>query len=282
MTTPGKLYVVATPIGNLADISLRAIETLKSVDLIAAEDTRHSKTLLSHYQITTAVTSLHQHNEAKRGIELVQRLVSGQNIALISDAGTPLISDPGSNLLAQVLEAKICIVPIPGACALITALSVAGLPTDNFRFAGFLPAKGAARDKAIKQLATDSATLIFYESVHRIEDFLQRLATHFGGSRHAVVCRELTKHYETIYRGTLDEIAVQLKAPIAHIKGEFVVLVAGNPNEMSDSIVFKDWQSVLALLLEELTLKQAVSITVKLTGARRSQVYALALQSKSV
>lgn len=275
----GTLYIVATPIGNLADITYRAVDTLKTVDLIAAEDTRHSRRLLDHYQIKTPTLSLHEHNEVARAQMLCERLKQGLNIALISDAGTPLISDPGFRLVEIVREAQIRVVPIPGPCAAIAALVASGLPTDQFIFVGFVSSKNSLRQKELSALKSESRTLIFYESVHRITDLVEALENVFGSERCAVIARELTKTYETIYSATLSEIKQWFQQDPVQEKGEFVVIVAGEKKKESAEAV-ENYESLLRLLLAEMPLKKAVEIAVKITGAKRKVLYALALQIK--
>jgi len=281
MAICGNLYIVSTPIGNLADITIRAIETLKSVQLIAAEDTRHSRKLLDHYQISTPTLSLHAYNEQSRIQKLCERLQLGMNIALIADAGTPLISDPGFHLVRGMREAGIRVVPIPGPCAAIAALVVSGLPTDQFVFAGFLPAKGAARKKKCAELKNEPRTIIFYESVHRIINLIDLLNAEFGSTRVATLARELTKTYETIYQATLADIKQWLQSHPQQIKGEFVVVVQGDvdqKNKKNSFAAIQQSQSLLEILLKEMPLKQAVKLTCQITGARRSVLYSLALK----
>jgi 16S rRNA (cytidine1402-2'-O)-methyltransferase len=272
----GSLYIVATPIGNLQDITLRAIELLKTVNLIVAEDTRHSQSLLQYYAINTAVMPLHEHNERERTIKLLERLQAGDSVALISDAGTPLISDPGYYLVREARLANIKIVPVPGPCAAIAALSAAGLPTDRFLFEGFLPAKDNARLQRLKALAAESRTMIFYEAPHRILALLEAMQEAFGGQREIVIARELTKLFETIKSGVLDEMVPWVKADTNQQRGEIVVLVAGAP-EISAEIA-ENCQQTLSILLKELPLKQAVEIAVKLTGGRKNDLYQMALR----
>jgi len=271
------LYVVATPIGNLDDISQRAIDTLKQVDLIAAEDTRHSSKLLKHFNIATKMMSLHDYNEAQQTQQILQKLKQGKSIALISDAGTPLISDPGYHLVSEIRKAKIEVVPIPGACAMIAALSVSGLPSDRFRFEGFLPAKQHARLEYLKNLKTETATLIFYESPHRILKSLQDMITIFGGDRRVVIARELTKKFETVYDDTLQNL---LQWFIDHSEqqcGEFVILVHGETKQKTAEITEKDIE-ILNILLEELSVKQAAHLAAKITGKKKNALYKLALK----
>ncbi len=271
------LYLVSTPIGNLADITLRALETLKAVDLVYAEDTRHSKPLLAHYQITTVLKSLHEHNEVERVPEIIRQLKAGQNIALISDAGTPLINDPGFTLVRECQRENIQVIPIPGCCALIAALSACGLPTHEFIFAGFLPAKSLARQHHLQVFFDEKRTLIFYESVHRIIKALSDCVAVFGGERQAAIARELTKTFETIKQASLQELLAWLEADSEQQHGEFVLIIAGN------TVAAKavEYQPTLELLLEELPLSQAVKLAVKLTGVNRKVLYDLALQLKN-
>ncbi|HRA42445.1 MAG TPA: 16S rRNA (cytidine(1402)-2'-O)-methyltransferase, partial [Gammaproteobacteria bacterium] len=226
-TKPGKLYIVATPIGHLGDISLRAIDTLKVVDRIAAEDTRHSLGLLKHLGIEKPLVALHEHNEREQAEKLLAFVEDGHALALISDAGTPLISDPGYHLVQLAHQLGIQVVPIPGPCSIITALSASGLPTDRFVFEGFLSAKATARRKQLEKLATETRTLIFFEAPHRILETVAAMQACFGEQRLAVVARELTKTFETIRMGTLSELEAWMKSDAMQQRGEFVVLVAG-------------------------------------------------------
>lgn len=279
MNKTGSLYVIATPIGNLADISLRALEVLKNVDIIAAEDTRHSQILLNHYGINRPLISLHQHNEQQRIADLLSKLQAGQQIALVSDAGTPLISDPGSRLVQVLHQEKIPVIPIPGACAAISALSVSGLPADRFVFEGFLPSKDTARRQRLKELAQETRTLVFYEAPHRIEDLLKDLIEIHGGARLATYVREMTKNFETIRHGTLESLYKAVQTDPNQRKGEFVLMVQGASadNKNEDEI---ELQRVLNILLQELPLKQAVTLAAKLTQVKRNHVYTLALKTK--
>lgn len=274
----GSLYIVATPIGNLSDITLRAIDVLKGVDLIASEDTRHSKILLRHYNIHTRVISLHAHNEAARITLIENKLREGQNVALISDAGTPLISDPGYRLVTQIRQ-HFQVIPIPGPCAAIAALVASGLPTDHFLFEGFLPARAQAREKHIESLKNAPQTLIFYESVHRITALIDSLNKILGGDRQAALARELTKTYETIVSSTLAKLKEWLTEHKAQQKGEFVVLIKGSKTQ-SDTTLSSQNLKVLQTLLGELPVKQAVSLTCQITGLKRSLLYPLALKLK--
>lgn len=275
MSKFGQLYIVATPIGNLRDITLRALDILKQVDLIAAEDTRHSKTLLQHYQINTPLISLHEHNEQQRSQELAAQLQAGKCLALISDAGTPLISDPGYQLVRTVREAGITVTPIPGACAVTAALSVSGLPTDRFCFEGFLPAKASMRQQYLATLLTESRTLIFYESPHRILDTLKDMAAVFTEPRRAVIARELTKTFETVLSGSLAELVQQLTADKNQQKGEFVILLAGNSAAATNSN--DESRRILQILLTDLPVKQAAQLAAQITGEKKNALYAMAL-----
>ncbi len=274
----GSLYIVATPIGNLKDISLRAIEVLQSADLIAAEDTRHARRLLDHYNITTKTLSLHEHNETERSSLLIQKLQAGQTVALISDAGTPLISDPGFRLVRQAQQAGIRVSPIPGACAAIAALSVAGLPTSQFVFEGFLPAKGAVRSKRIKQLAREARTIILYESKHRIISLIDELTEVFGPQRQASIAREISKTFETIITRDLQALKVWLHNDAMQQKGEFVVLLGGATIEEDQAKIERE--RILRILLQELPVKQASSLTAQIAGGVKKELYSLALEIK--
>lgn len=272
----GVLYVVATPIGNLADISARAREVLAAVDVVAAEDTRHSGTLLSHLGVKTPLLSLHDHNEAERAPMLVARLQGGESVALISDAGTPLISDPGFDLVRAARAAGIAVTPVPGASALVAALSVSGLPTDRFGFEGFLPAKPSARRERLAALAGDARTLVFYESVHRLKDSLQDMAAVFGAGRRAVLARELTKLHEGVRDATLAQLLEWAAADPAAAKGEVVLMVAGAQaaGEASDA----EAERILRLLLAELPVKQAAALAAEITGLKKNLLYEKALE----
>lgn len=269
------LYILATPIGNLSDISLRALEVLKSVDWIVAEDTRHTQRLLSHYGIERPLFSLHQYNERQRSEKIIDLLLEGKNIALVSDAGTPLISDPGYPLVVAAQQRGITVVPIPGACAAITALCVSGLPAAEFLFVGFLPPKGEKRVKRLQQLANEARTLVLYESVHRIVDLLERMLPIFGEERIVCLARELTKQYETIYRAPLCELLAFVQAHPEQQKGEFVLVVAGAESAVKE--IDAECERVLRILLDELSLKQAVQLTQRLTGVSHRKLYEFAL-----
>jgi len=271
----GILYVVATPLGNLDDITRRALKVLSDVDVIAAEDTRHSRTLLSKYDISTPCVAVHEHNERRVADKLVADLCGGKTIALISDAGTPLISDPGYYLVATARQQGCSIVPIPGPSALVCALSVSGLPSDRFVFEGFLPSRSAARKRHLQSLCAEQRTIIFYESPHRIEASLQDMSEIFGGQRQAVLARELTKMFETVIADTLQDLLLKVQQDVNQKKGEMVILVQGAAveNDNSDVTVVE----TLQVLLEELPLKQAVALTAKLTGGKRNQIYEMAV-----
>ena len=272
----GTLYVVATPIGNLGDLTPRAREVLASVALIAAEDTRHTRQLLQTCGIGTALTSLHEHNEGQKSAELVARLARGDSIALVSDAGTPLVSDPGFDLVAAARREGIAVVAIPGACAAIAALSVAGLPTNRFVFEGFLPAKAAARGECLRLLAGEERTLIFYEAPHRLAEVLRDMATTLGAQRRASISRELTKRFETTYSGTLAELSAAAERDSDMARGEIVIVVSGAPTVGSALELNAD--SLLRALLQELPPSQAAKIAAHLTGGKRNELYEAALQ----
>lgn len=275
----GTLYVVATPIGNLQDMTLRAIEVLKKVDRIAAEDTRHSAPLLKHFSIMKPSLSMHEFNERERLKVIMEFLQQGESIALISDAGTPLISDPGFHLVREAKAQGINVVAVPGACAAIAALSVAGLPTDRFTFEGFLPAKPEARRNRLATLLHEARTMIFYEAPHRLASVLQTMAEVFGRKRKAVVARELTKIYESVLTNDLAGLIQYFDEHPHSLRGEFVILVDGIEEEESESKEVKS-ENVLDVLLEELPLKQAAALASKITGERKNVLYKLALAKK--
>lgn len=267
----GKLYIVPTPIGNLADITHRALTILAQVDLIAAEDTRHSLKLLQHYDIQTRLISLHDHNESQRAGELISRLQQGLNIALISDAGTPLISDPGYSLVTQCRAAHIDVIPLPGACAVTTALCAAGLPTDRFRFEGFLPVKMQAKHQVLAGLLLEPVTSIFYESPRRIAQTVKDIIEVLGGDRELVLAKELTKTFETFFSGTAENCLAWLLADTNHQRGEFVLLVSGNKKSQTD--VPPEAMSLLVLLMKELPLKKAAAITAEHFSLKKNTLY---------
>lgn len=266
------LYIVATPIGNLGDLSPRAHETLAGVDVIAAEDTRHSGRLLQHLGVHTPSVAYHEHNERTMCDKLVGQLRAGKSVALISDAGTPMISDPGYHLVRAAQEAGIPVRAIPGPSALVAALSVSGLPSDRFVFEGFLPAKGGARRSRLQALAADPRTLIFYESPHRILDSLADMTAVFGEEREAVIARELTKTYETVRRAPLAELTPWVEADPQQQLGEFVVLVHGAPSRPAQEID-PEAARILAVLSAELPLKQAAALAAEITGLKKNALY---------
>ena len=267
----GTLYVVATPIGHLGDLSVRALETLRTVDAICAEDTRHTRQLLSHFGVERPLLALHEHNEDAQAASLVRRLLDGESLALVSDAGTPLVSDPGYRLVRAARAAGLRVSPVPGACAAIAALSVAGLPSDRFVFEGFLPAKGAARRDRLARLVPEPRTLLFYESGHRIEESLADMAAAFGPERPAVLARELTKLFETVLGETLGELVEQVGADANQRKGEFVVMVQG-AGEDADARV-TEGRRVYATLAAHLPPSTAAKLAAELTGAPRKALY---------
>jgi 16S rRNA (cytidine1402-2'-O)-methyltransferase len=267
------LYVVATPIGNLEDISYRAVRVLSEVDLIAAEDTRHSRVLLSHYNITTSMQALHEHNEAQVKQRILDRIVDGQSIALISDAGTPLISDPGFHLVRAAREAGLPVFSVPGPSALTAALCVAGLPPDRFAFEGFLPSKASARRKVLQTLFKEPRTLVFFESSHRIEASISDMAEIFGGQRLVAVCRELTKRFETVLRLPLTGMCEELARDANQSRGEFVVIIDGHQG--SEDVALASAHDMALALLEYLPASQAARVAAKLNDVPRRKVYDL-------
>lgn len=275
MTEPGTLYIVATPIGNREDISIRAIHILKSVDNILAEDTRHSKQLLTPLGISTPLLSLHAHNETERGDTVIKALQEGRSFALISDAGTPLISDPGFPLVRQARQLNIPVVPIPGSCALIAALSASGVPCEPFTFIGFLPAKSNARRDKLDSLKQITHTIILYESTHRIHECLVDIAEILGQDCELVLAKEITKTFETFVSGTCQELQHWLSVEKARSKGEFVLMISPKAAELKSN-----HQDLLSVLLAELPLKQAVKIACQLTGEGKNELYQLALALK--
>jgi 16S rRNA (cytidine1402-2'-O)-methyltransferase len=272
------LYVVATPIGNLRDMSLRAVDTLKSVAQVAAEDTRHTRKLFAHYGVATPLLALHEHNERDICARLLDRLRAGEDMALVSDAGTPLISDPGFVLVRAARQAGVRVVPVPGPSALVAALSVSGLPTDRFLFEGFLPPRQAARRQRLQRLRSQEVTLVFYESSHRIIACLVDMADCLGAGRCAVIARELTKTYETVLEGTLAELLERLRSDPDQQKGEFVVLVQGterDPQQLGQAA-----RRTLEVLLDQLPLKQAAVLAAGITGVPKNRLYDYGLELK--
>ena len=266
-----KLYIVATPLGNIGDITYRAIDILKGVDLIAAEDTRHSGKLLSYYQISKPTFPLHDHNERQRGSVLIEKIKAGQSVALISDAGTPLISDPGYHLVNECREAGVDVVPVPGACAAITALSAAGLPSDRFSFEGFLPVKEKAKSEKLIRLAEETQTMIFYESPRRIQDTVKHIINIMGADRKLVIARELTKMFESYYVLPAGEMLDWLNQDTNHCRGEFVLMVAGASKEQSALSI--EAINTLTLLKKELPLKKAAAITAEIHNLKKNDLY---------
>lgn len=278
---PGALYIVATPIGNLDDMSYRAIEVLKQVDLIMAEDTRHSQTLLTHFLIHTPLTSFHEHNERERIPQILQRLNTNQSLALISDAGTPLISDPGYQLVSTIHNQGKRVIPIPGPCSIIAALSVSGLPTDQFLFEGFLPAKQGQRRHHLETLKKEKRTQIYLETPHRLIESLADMVEIFGKKRIAVLARELTKRFETLRRDTLENLITWISQDTHQQKGEMVILISGEDPPSEEEELPSEIIQVLKILLKELPLKQAVKLAHEITGANRNQLYSVALTTSS-
>ncbi len=276
----GTLYIVATPIGNLGDITQRALDTFAQVDLIAAEDTRHSGLLLSHYGIKKPFFALHDHNEQQKAAVLVEKLQQGLNIALISDAGTPLISDPGFHLVRHCRQAGIKVVPLPGACAAITALCASGIASDRFCFEGFLPAKTKSRCDKLAEVADEPRTLIFYESTHRILDTLEDMQKMLGADRYVVMARELTKTWETIHGDTLENLIAWLNEESNRIKGEIVLVVEGKP-EQADEAFSAQAVKLLGLLCQELPLKKAAAIVAETFGYKKNALYQYGLEHLS-
>ena len=268
---PGCLWVVATPIGHRDDLSARAIVTLRGVAVIAAEDTRHSRPLLVHHNIDTPLIALHDHNERDVVDAIVLRMTAGDSVALISDAGTPLISDPGFRLVRAARAAGVRCIPVPGACAAIAALSVAGLPSDRFVFEGFLPPKAAARRSRLRELGGDARTLIFYESSHRVAESLADMRDIFGAPREAVLARELTKMFETVLGEPLAALAVRVAADPDQQRGECVILVAGRGEEADAKLI--EGQRIFAILREELPPAKAAKMAAAITGAPRKLLY---------
>ncbi|MBA6059181.1 MULTISPECIES: 16S rRNA (cytidine(1402)-2'-O)-methyltransferase [Pseudomonas] len=279
-STVGTLYVVATPIGNLDDMSARALKVLADVALIAAEDTRHSIRLLQHFGIDTPLAACHEHNERDEGGRFLGKLLAGEDVALVSDAGTPLISDPGYHLVRQARAAGVSVVPVPGACALIAALSAAGLPSDRFIFEGFLPARQAGRLARLEQVREEPRTLIFYEAPHRILECLEDMETVFGGERPALLARELTKTFETLKGLPLAELRAFVAGDSNQQRGECVVLVGGWSAPEGEQAISSEAQRVLDLLLAELPLKRAAALASEITGVRKNLLYQRALDKQ--
>ncbi len=274
----GRLAVISTPIGNLGDLSPRARDELAAAELIAAEDTRRTGQLLTTLGLTRPLVSLHEHNERERIGELLAKLAAGARIALVSDAGTPLLSDPGFELVRRVAQEGIQVVSVPGPSAITAALSIAGLPTERFSFEGFLPARLAERRARIAELAPETRTLVFFEAPHRITESLDDLVAGFGGGRRAAVARELTKVFETVYRGTLDELAEQARGDANFSRGEITMVVEGAPRAAAGDAPRIQLDSTLRVLLTELSPSKAAALAARLTGAKRNDAYARALE----
>ncbi|ONM43262.1 16S rRNA (cytidine(1402)-2'-O)-methyltransferase [Halopseudomonas pachastrellae] len=273
----GTLFVVATPIGNLQDLTPRALQVLRDVSLIAAEDTRHSARLMQHFGIATPMTACHDHNERDKGQRLVERMLAGDDIALISDAGTPLISDPGFHLVRQAREAGIKVSPVPGACALIAALSAAGMPSDRFAFEGFLPAKAHGRQQRLRALLEEPRTWLVYEAPHRLLDCLRDMQQVLGAQRRVLLARELTKTFETLHAAPLDELVAWVAADADQQRGECVLVVEGAPEPEADEVSAQALH-VLDLLLAELPVKRAARLAAEITGVRKNLLYQVALE----
>jgi len=269
------LYIVPTPIGNLGDITQRALTVLASVDLVAAEDTRHTGLLLQHFAINARLFALHDHNEQQKAEVLLAKLLEGQSIALVSDAGTPLINDPGYHLVRRCREAGVRVVPLPGACAAIAALSAAGLPSDRFCYEGFLPAKSKGRCDALRALSEESRTLIFYESTHRVLDTLQDMVTVWGAARYVVLARELTKTWETLHGAPVGELLAWIREDENRRKGEMVLIVEGH--KADEEALPAEALRTLALLQTALPLKKAAALTAEIHGVKKNALYKYAL-----
>lgn len=267
----GTLFIVATPIGNLGDLTPRALEVLRSVAAICAEDTRRSGQLLAHFGVSTPLVALHEHNEDALAQRVVDRLLAGESLALVSDAGTPLVSDPGFRLVRAARAAGVRVSPLPGACAAIAALSVAGLPSDRFAFEGFLPAKASARRDQLQRLADEARTLVFYESSHRIAESLADMRAAFGDDRPAVLARELTKLFETVLDGTLADLQARVDVDENQRKGEFVVMVQGAGDDVEARL--SEGRRVYAMLNEHLPPSTAAKLAAEITGAPRKELY---------
>ncbi|MGY2575812.1 16S rRNA (cytidine(1402)-2'-O)-methyltransferase [Vibrio sp. C8] len=272
------LYIVPTPIGNLGDITQRALDVLSSVDVIAAEDTRHTGKLLSHFNIQTKTFALHDHNEQQKAQVLVEKLLAGESIALVSDAGTPLISDPGYHLVTQCRQVGVKVVPLPGACAVITALSASGLPSDRFSFEGFLPAKSKGRKDKFMQIAKVERTCIFYESPHRITESLQDMLSVLGPDREVVLARELTKTFETIQGMPLGELIEWIEEDENRKRGEMVLLIHGH-REQADEALPDEALRTLAILTKELPLKKAAALAAEIYNLKKNALYKWGLEN---
>ncbi|MDA8903441.1 16S rRNA (cytidine(1402)-2'-O)-methyltransferase [Porticoccaceae bacterium] len=277
----GTLYIVATPIGHLGDMVPRAVETLQSVSVIACEDTRHSKKLLNHFSIDKPCIAYHDHTDKKSSYSILKRLRDGEDVALISDAGTPLISDPGYRLVSEARQQGYSVIPIPGASAVIAALSVSGLPTDKFKFMGFLPAKSTQRKTSLSAVKGNTETMVYYEAPHRITDTIADMLDIFGADRPAFMAREISKTFETYLQGSLAELLDLVRADSNQQRGEMVLVIGGAATETETVSV--DAEKILGLLLKELPLTKAASLTAKITGGDKKQLYqlGLAIQDKN-
>jgi len=275
---PGTLYIVATPIGNLSDISQRALEVLTQVDIIACEDTRHTQKLLSTFSIKNKTLSLHDHNERQRQDYVATLLQEGKSIALVSDAGTPLISDPGFHLVRHCRQLNLTVSPVPGACAAISALSVAGLPTDRFSFEGFLPSKSGARQLTLANLLEEPRTMVFYDAPRRAIDTVEDIVKVLGGERYVVIARELTKTFETVHSDTASNLLAWLQEDPNQLKGEMVLIIEGNKIDVN-AIPAKAIET-LKLLLAEMKPKKACAITAEIYGVKKNALYDIALSLK--
>jgi 16S rRNA (cytidine1402-2'-O)-methyltransferase len=273
----GALYIVATPIGNLEDLSPRAISVLKHVDLIVAEDTRHSKPMLNQFGIETKIRAYHDHNEREQTPKLIELLQQGHSIALISDAGTPLICDPGYHLLGAAHAEKIKVIPVPGASAMVSALSASGFSAEKFIFEGYLPAKQVARQTRMQALQTEARTMVFHEVPHRIINFMEDSIDCFGASRQAVIAKEITKLHETIYRDSLENILLWLKEDAVRCKGEFVVVIQGEKTDQFDSAEAK---RILQILLKDHSVKDAVKLATEILNGKKNELYKIAMDLK--
>ena len=276
-TSTGSLFIVATPIGNPQDMTPRALEVLSRVGLIAAEDTRHSGRLLQHFGIATPTTACHDHNERDKSARLVERMLAGEDMALISDAGTPLISDPGYHLVRAAREAGVRVCPIPGPCALVAALSAAGLPSDRFAFEGFLPAKASGRRQRLQALAAEPRTWMLYEAPHRLLECLEDMRDILGPERQVVLARELTKTFETIRGAPVGELVEWVRSDSDQQRGECVLVVEAMPARDEEAGLDPEAERVLDVLLEELPVKQAAALAAKITGQKKNRLYQLAL-----
>jgi 16S rRNA (cytidine1402-2'-O)-methyltransferase len=274
----GRLAVISTPIGNLGDLSPRARDELAAAELVAAEDTRRTGQLLTTLGLSRPLVSLHEHNESERIDELLAKLRGGARIALVSDAGTPLLSDPGFELVRRVAQEGISVVAVPGPSAITAALSIAGLPTERFTFEGFLPARLAERRARLAELAGETRTLVFFEAPHRIAESLEDMSAAFGATRRAAVARELTKVFETVYRGTLEQLATEARSDPNFTRGEITVVLEGAPRAKPDDAPRAQLDAALIVLLSELSPSKAAALAARLTGARRNEAYARALE----